>query len=194
MNPGSFLKNLERVTTGLGFKRSIPIPLGSLRLIATGDDIGVSATASGIDMLDTEGLGMVLWSDDDETDICQINFVVPQDYDESVDKLRLRTLCSTDAQGSDSIYMDAKIYRKRAGAALSADLDPTASTVAVPATVATAAWREVDCDGLGMQGGDCLTIILAASAHATTGLLIYGIEAVYAADLVYFDKADRSIT
>jgi len=194
MNPATFLQNCDRIITGYGFKRSVPIPLGSLRLIATGADIGVDAAESGIAMLDTGGLGMVLWADDDTTDIAQINFVVPQDYDETNDKLRLRVLCSADDNATDTFYIDAKVYRKRAAAALSADLDPTISPTAVPATIATAAWREVNIDDEGMQGGDCLTIILAASAHTTSGLLIYGIEMVYSATLVYFDEDDRPIS
>lgn len=194
MNPATFLQNCDRIITGYGFRRSVPIPLGTLRLIATGADIGVSVAASGIDMLDTSDKGMILWSDDDETDICQINFVVPQDYDETIDKLRLRVLCSTDEEGTDNtFYIDAKVYRKRAGAALSADLDPTISPTAIPLTEALAAWREVNIDGEGMQGGDCLTIILAASTHGETGLQIYGIEMVYAGCLVYFDQDDRPL-
>lgn len=191
MNPATFLQNCERIITGYGFKRSVPIPLGSLRLITTGADIGVTNTESCIDMLDTGDKCMLLWSDDDETDICQFNFVVPQDYDEVVDKLRLRVLCSTDGDATDTFYIDAKVYRKRAGAACSADLDPTISPDAVPTTEATAAWREVNIDGESMQGGDCLTIILAASAHTTSGLQIYGIEMAYAGCLAYFDSSDR---
>lgn len=194
MNPATFLQNCDRIITGYGFRRSVPIPLGTLRFIATGDDIGVGTGASGIDMLDTGEKGMLLWSDNGETDICQINFVIPQDYDETIDKLRLRVLCSTDEEATDdTFYIDAKVYRKRAGAALSADLDPTISPDAVPLTEALTAWREVNIDSEGMQGGDCLTIILAASGHTSTGLQIYGIEMVYAGCLVYFDENDRPL-
>lgn len=194
MNPATFLQNCDRIITGYGFKRSVPINLGQCRKYDDGVILNATITETGIDMLDTGPKGFVIFSDVDETSLFEFNFVVPQDYDKTIDKLRIRLLTSTDAVGTDTIYLGAELYRKRAGAILSVDLAPTASTVAVPATVATAAWVEVDCDGKGLQGGDCLTIVITATAtHTTDGILIYGIETVYAADLVYFDEGDRPL-
>lgn len=193
MNPATFLQNCDRIITGYGFKRSIPINFGNCRRHSSGAPLDATVSEAGLDMLDTSSEGLIIFIDEGETDMLIFDFIVPQDYDESSDKLRIRALMSTDAVGTDEVYLDARIYRKRAGAALSADLDPTAETTVVPATVATAAWSEVNADDLDMQGGDCLTIELLTGAHAADGLLIYGIEVVYSACLVYFDEADRPI-
>lgn len=192
LNPATFLKRLESIVTGDGFKRSVPISLGAV-LSKTGASLNATVTAAGMDLLDTGSKQLVVFVDDDETTMCQFNFVVPQDYDTTLDKLRIRALVSMDDGTTDTVYLDAEIYQKRAGAVASADLNPTADTTAIPATIALAAWSEVNADGNSLEGGDCLTVLLKTGAHTTDGILIYGIEAVYAADLVYYDDDDRSI-
>ena len=192
MNQANFLKKLEGLVTGDGFKRSVPIPLGSI-LDHTGASLTATLTEIGMDLLDTGSKQMVIFVDDDQNTMGVFNFVVPQDYDESVDKLRIRALLSMDGGTTDTVYLDAEVYQKRAGAAASADLDPTAETTAISATVAGAAWSEVNCDGESLAGGDCLTILLKVGDHTTDGIMIYGVEVVYAGDIVYFDVDDRSI-
>lgn len=194
MNPGKFLKNCERITTGLGFKKSVPVDLNSCFVYNTGAPLNATVTEVGFDLLDTDSKQRVIFIDDDETYGPAFNFSVPQDYDESVDKLRIRALCSMDGGETDTVYLDAEIYKKRAGAAASSDLDPTAETTAVPSAVASAAWSEINADGNSLQGGDQLTVNLKTGAHTTDGIIIYGIEVVYAADLVYYDEADRSLS
>ena len=193
MNPATILKNLERIVTGHGYKKSVPIPLATCHKYDDGALMTTTVTETGVDMLDTSDKQFVIFVDDDETYGPAFNFSVPQDYDESADKLRIRALCSMDGGTTDTVYLDAEIYRKRAGAAASADLDPTAETTAIPSAVASAAWSEVNADGNSLQGGDQLTINLKTGAHTTDGIIIYGIEVVYAADIVYFDEDDRSI-
>ena len=193
MNPATHLKNLNRVITGQGFKKSIPVALGSCHKYDDGAPLSTTITAVGYGMLDTGSKARVIFIDDDETYGPAFNFPVPQDYDETLDKLRIRALVSMDGGTTDTVYLDAEVYSKRAAAVLSADKDPTVSAVAIPATVTGAAWSEVDCDGKSLQGGDQLTINLKTGAHTTDGIIVYGIEVVYAADIVYYDVDDRSI-
>jgi len=193
MNPATFLKNTERIITGFGFKKAVPVNLGNCYKYDDGAPLSTTITAVGYDMLDTSSKARVIFIDDDETYGPAFNFSVPEDYDESVDKLRIRVLCSMDGGETDTVYMDAEVYKKRAGAALSADLDPTAETTAVPSAIASAAWSEISLDGESLQGGDQLTINLKTGAHTTDGIIIYGIEVVYAADLVHFDLDNRAI-
>lgn len=193
MNPGQFLANLDRIVTGKGFKKSISIPLLQCHKYDDGAPMTTTITATGVDMLDTGSKQLVIFVDDDETYGPAFQFAIPQDYDESIDKLRIRALCSMDGGTTDTVYLDAEVYRKRAGAAATADLDPTAETTAIPATVAGAAWSEVNADGNDLQGGDQITVNLKTGAHTTDGIIIYGIEVVYAADIVYYDESDRSI-
>ncbi len=193
MSQANFLSELNGIVTGDGYKKSIPINLGQCRKYDDGVILNATVTETGIDMLDTGSKAFVIFVDDDQTDMFLFNFVIPQDYDESLDKLRIRALCSMNGGTTDIVYLDAEVYRKRAGAVLSADLDPTIDATRIPAAIADASWREVNSDGENMQGGDALTVVLKTAAHTTDAIHVYGLEVVYAADIVYFDEADRSI-
>jgi len=193
LNPATFLSRLNAVITGNGIRKSVPIPLGTL-LDHTGASLTATLTEIGNDLLDTDSKQLVTFVDDDQNTLCMFNFLVPQDYDEGLDKLRIRALMSMDGGATDTVYLDAEIYQKRAGAAASADLDPTACATAIASAVASAAWYEVNADGNSLQGGDALTILLKTGDHTTDAIHIYGIEVVYAGDIVYFDPDDRDWT
>jgi hypothetical protein len=189
MNPGTFLKNCERITTGLGFKRVIQgLNINSLR-----DADGIIPTAStepSREALETNFDGIVV--SNGQTDLGSLTFQIPRDYDESVDKLDIRFLANS-AGDTDTPTIDCAMYRKRAEAALSADIDPTISG-AVNNNTNKADWVQVRSHGDSWQAGDAVTCIFTTSAHATDALHIYGLEVVYASDLAYFDDADRSIS
>ena len=190
LNPATFLKRLEAVITGEGFKKVIPgLDINSLRL-TTG---AILAADSGNPMrasLETSFEGVQLASS--QTSLGTLTSVVPEDYDESRDKLRIRFLANS-AGDTNTPTIDAAIYRKRAATALSADLNPTISG-AVNNNTAKAGWVEINADGLGLQAGDAITVVLTSSAHTTDALNVYGLEVVYAACLVYFDPTDRSFS
>jgi len=187
MGPGNFCRAMEGVVTGTGFKRSIPgISLTSLR-----DADGTILTAStepDVTALETSFIG--LQSNVNQTDLGQLTFMVPRDYDATKDKMRIRFLCNS-AGTTNTPTIDAAIYRKRAGAALSSDLNPTISAAA-PTSTAKAAWREVKVEGLDLEPGDALTCVFTASAHSTDILYIYALEVVYIGDLAYYEEAERN--
>jgi len=178
---------MERVVTGTGFKRSIPgLDINSLR-----DADGIIPTAStepGRNALETSFDGVDVSSS--QTDLGSLTFMVPRDYDATVDKLRIRFLAQS-AGDTNTPTIDAAIYRKRAGAALSSDLDPTISA-AVNNNTTTAGWVEVKAEGLGLQPGDALTCIFTTSAHTTDALNIYALEVVYVGDLAYYEESERN--
>ena len=194
MNPGQFLKNLSRMVTGTGYKKAVPVHLNECHKYDDGALLTTTVTAAGYDMLDTGSKQRVIFVDDDETSMFGFNFSVPQDYDKSVNQLRIRALVSLDDGTTDiALLLDAEIYRKREGSVATANLDPTASTVAIPGLIADAAWREINADGLAIQGADQLTVVLKTGAHTTDGIIVYGIEVVYAGDVVYYEESEREI-
>jgi hypothetical protein len=192
MNPGTFLKNLERVVTGHGFKRSIPgLDINSIRL-ATGAILAADSGDPGRVSLETYFEGVVLPSS--STALGTLTFMVPRDYDKDVDKLRIRFLVNSGGT-TDAPTLDAAIYVKKPGTALSADVDPTASA-AIPKTSATtgAAWREIVVEGQGLAPGNAVTCILATGGTrgTTDTVAIYALEVVYIADLVYYEETERN--
>lgn len=189
MNPAHFLKNLERLIGGHGFKRVIQgINLNTLR-----DDAGIILTAStepSREALETLFDGVVVSAS--QTDLGRLVFQIPRDYDESVDKLDIRFLANS-AGDTNTPTIDCIMYRKRAEAAISADIDPTISA-AVNNNTAKADWVEVRSHGDKWLAGDAVCCEFATSAHTTDALHVYGLEVVYASTLVYEDTDDRSIS
>ena len=194
LNAANYLHRTRFTVTGDGFKKSYPLPLsnwhdsGGLLLTTT-------LTAMGHDLLDTGSKQLVIFIDDDETSMGIVPFSIPQSYDSSLDRLRIRLLVSMDGGTTDAeVLITSALYRKRDGAAATADLDPTDDTATyIPSAVADAAWIEINADGNDLQGGDQMTLHLTSSGHATDGIIIYGAEIVINDDLVYYDGDDRSI-
>ena len=190
MNPGQFLLNLDRIITGRGFKCVIQgININTIR---SGDGIiPTASTHPGRVAIETSFDG--LQSANGQTALGQLVFQIPRDYDESIDKLDFRFLAQMSGDTNSAVTIDAALYRKRVGAALSSDLDPTISA-AVNTATELADWVEVRSHGDGHKAGDAITIDFTTASHSTDSLNVYGIEVVYASDLVYFEDSERSIS
>lgn len=119
-------------------------------------------------------------------------FSIPRDFDATIDKLHIRFLANS-AGDTNTPTIDAAMYRKRAGAALSADIDPTISA-AVNSNTDIADWVEIVSEGDEWQPGDVVTCLFTTSAHTTDALNLYDLEVVYASDLVYYNDDERSIS
>ena len=187
VNPATFLKRIDGIITGSGFKRVIQgVNINTVK--ADGGLILTASTNPNRNAVETSFDALVVTNN--QTDLGRLVFNVPRDYDKSLDYMRLRFLAES-AGDTDEPTIDAAIYLKRAETALSSDLDPTISD-AVNTNTVGAGYVEVNCDGLDLRPGDALNIEMTTSAHTTDSLHVYGLEAVYKSDLVYFDKADRS--
>ena len=191
LNPATFLSRLQYVVTGSGFKRIIQgLNINSLR-----DSDGTpleadSTTDPERGAIETSFLGVIC--DSGTTEVGTLTFMIPRDYDEGIDKLHVRFLVNS-AGDTNTPTIDAAMYRKRAEAALSSDIDPTISA-AVNNNTAKADWVEVVSEDDGWKPGDAITCVFTASAHSTDDLHVYGLEVVYASDLVYYEDAERSIS
>ncbi len=186
LNGATYLKELDTIIPGQGFKRMIPgIGINSWRdaagLILTGSTAPLRAS------LETNFEGVQ--SASGTTDGGSIQFEIPRDYDQAVNKLRVRFLAQS--ANTDVPTIDAALYVKRAGAALSADLDPTISA-AINTAAALADYVEINCDGLDIEPGDAIHMDLTLSAHASHAANIYALEIEYHSTQVYYDKTDRS--
>ena len=189
MNPGNFLAKLESVVTGRGIKRVIGgVDINSIR--DADGTILTAATEPSREALETSFIGLVVSSS--QTDLGTLTFTVPRDYDATVDKMRIRFLVNSGGT-TDAPILDAAIYCKKPGVALSADLNPTASA-AIPKTSATtgAAWREIVVGGEGLEPGDALTCVFSTGAHTSDAVNIYALEVAYIGDIAYFEESERN--
>ena len=186
LNAATFLKRLEGVITGSGFRRVIPgIGIESLRtsagLILTAGTVPTRAS------LETNFEG--IQHANGETDLGSLQFVVPRDYDESCDELKIRFLAQSGGT-TNTPTIDAALYRKRKESAISSDLNPTISG-AINASSSYADWVEIDCSNLSLKAGDAIHVDFTSSAHGTDAIDIYGLEVWYRSDLVFFELSDR---
>lgn len=189
LNPGTFLKRTEDIVTGYGFKKHIAgISVRDLTE-ADGDKLDNGSTPP-MAAFETNSLGIQVASS--ATFIGELDFIVPEDYDETADYLRFRFLAVSGGT-TDTPSIDAAIYRKRPSTALSDDLNPIISAV-IPISTSYADWREINADGLSVQAGDHLHIEFSLGGTRGTNdtVDVSGLEVVYASDLVYYDNSDRS--
>ncbi len=186
-NAGTFLKKMEGMITGFGFKKEIQgVDINSLRL-ATGAILVADSGNPGRVSLETNFEGVQLPSS--QTDLGSLTFKIPRDYDQTQDELAIRFLANS-AGDNDTPTIDGALYRKRAGVALSSDLDPTISA-AVNTNTGIAGWVEINCDSLSLQPGDAVTALFTSSAHTSDALSVYAIEVIYRSDLVFNVQTDR---
>lgn len=191
MNPFQFLDELSVIpnNSGDGIRVSRPLNLpADVRTIA-----GLVLTAATVPaVVAAETNALIVQVIAGQTQGGSFVFEVPKDYDETADELKINVLSNSSAN-TDAPTLDATVYRKRAGVALSADLNPAATAaISKSATPATAASiRTIDVSGKGIKGGDVLTINLVTGAHATDAVNIYAINVQYKSQLVFNPLTDR---
>ena len=120
---------------------------------------------------------------------------IPRDYDEHTDEFRLRVLASQILVSTDAdVKLDVTMFRKRGGAALSADLAPSfTSDTAVPNLLTGEVWVEFDLSSLGLLRDDVVQLQLITNGNNDTAgeeVLIHAIELVYRSTLVSYDDED----
>lgn len=149
---------------------------------------GLTLTAATVPaVLRTETNGLTVAIAASQTAGGSFMFQVPRDYDETTDEFKIRVLAGLDGT-TDVPTLDATIYRKRAGTALSADLNPTAST----AMSDSSAWKTINGTGLGLRRDDVLSINLVSGSHTTNAVSIHAVEVVYRSTLVSYDEFDST--
>ena len=188
MNPAFFLQNLERLIVGKGFKKEVQIPLMVFHAESDGAPLGAATIGSdsvGFDHISNTIL--LVWGETGGSgNVTEVSFpfVVPQDYDETEDYLRVRIKAYMDGT-TDTPGIDANVYKN----GVDTDLDPTISADLSD----TVAWVEIVISDKteSLVAGDVLTISLFPEAHNTEGIGVYGIAMEYKSDLVYYDEDDR---
>lgn len=149
---------------------------------------GLTLTAATVPaVLRTETNGMTVAGAASSTALGSFTYQVPRDYDEATDEFKIRVLAGMDG-ATDTPTLDATVYRKRAGVALSADLNPSASAALAAAT----AWKTIDGSGKALKRDDVLTVNLLSGAHTTNALSVHAIEIVYRSTLVSYESEDSS--
>lgn len=124
-------------------------------------------------------------------DIGHIVWTVPRDYDEATDILTLRILASMiTVSTDDDVVLDAEVYVKRAGVALSSDKGPTVSATILSATEQ---WIEFDLKGYSLLRDDVVIIqIITTGLNDTDGeeIQLHDLELTYRSCLVSYARGN----
>jgi hypothetical protein len=187
MQPGLFLRNTDRIITGYGFKKSIPV--GEWLKASDGTALTSTTTNVGRGAIETNFNGII--GNASGTFAMNLDFRVPWDYDQSIDKMKLRFLAQMSGTTNTAVKLDASVYQKKVNTALGTDLDPTISA-AIPNSTTKADWVEILLDGKGLIAGSGLSwVITSSGTHTTDAIWIYSAEIEYFSDLVYFNRDIR---
>jgi hypothetical protein len=186
MSPTQFLKQLGNIPRfgKDGFRRVKSINIIS-DLRTTAGLVLTAATVPTVAAIETNAVAIVAAAGG--TANGTFTFVVPDDYADQSDELKIRLLVVSG--GTDVPTQTATAYRKRAGAALTAAL-----TVVASAAIPTAPPRRRSGSSTCRQqpaAGDVLTINLVSGAHATDTVIIHGIQVQYKSGLVFADPTTR---
>lgn len=192
----NFLSHIKALVTGGGRDSAGNAKMDSGFLVSKALNLasdlrtaaGLTLTAATVPaVLLTETNGMTVAIAASQTAGGSFTFQVPHDYDEATDELKIRVMAGMDG-ATDVPTLDATIYRKKAGVALSADLNPDASSALAAAT----AWKTIDASGLGLVRDDVLTINLVSGAHTTNAVSIHAVELQYRSTLVSYHEEDTA--
>lgn len=187
VNGALFLKQLDDVRIGDGFKRSIDVTeqlKGSAGVVLDG-----TTTNAGVGAIETNYDGVICNSSG--TAVLSLKMLVPRDYDVDIDNMKVRFLAQMGGNTDSAIAIDAALFQKKVETALSADLDPTISG-SINTLAEVADWVEVEADSLGLVAGSGLYWEFTVSAHTTDAIHIYAVEVEYFSTLVYSDDTDRA--
>ena len=185
MSPYQFLKQLSLTPAPGGDGVRVVRPLNLITDLRTSAGLVLTgATVPAVAALETNALGVQVAAS--QTAAGSFVFQVPADYDRIADELKINILANS-AGATDTPILDATVFRKRAGAALSADLNPTAAS----ALSDTAAIKTIDVSGESLLPGDVLTVNLITGAHTTDAVNIYSVEVQYKSAIVFADPTAR---
>lgn len=195
MNPYQFLKELAGLPTGKsgtpgggdGIRHEIQLNLLTDLRTAAGLVLDGSTTSPQVKALETNALGVQVAAG--STAAGSFVFDIPKDYDPDKDELTIRVIGQTGGS-TDSPTMNATIYRKRAGSALSGALTTVVSG-AVSKAAGNGSEVTISVSGNGLLPDDILTINLTTSAHATDAVNIYSVDLVYRSNIVFSDMGTR---
>lgn len=179
MNQYQFLKQLNQ----------IPGPGGDGVRVQQG--ITPSALAvSGATRQVTGSQDAVVIDANDESVI--VNVVIPADYDNQADELKVAVYAKYVSGTSVTLDVDVVTLNREGAAAddVTADLDEDPSEVVIDAA-ADNGWAEFDLSGLGLQAGDVLSVEIDGQVTGVGIANIVGARVQYKSSIVFADSTAR---
>jgi len=188
LNVGTFLKRLDGVISGNGFKKVMPISLFDFHLDGGFAEVGAPNGAEPGFVVENFHVTLQ-WP---ATKVAEVNvqFIIPDDYDEAQDHLILKLKAVMDGATNTTTALEASAYTMDGTADLTAETEDMAPDNTADLSV-TAAWVDIDLSGNKLLGGDIISVDINPEAHGTDVVEIWGAKLEYKSDLVFYDVSDR---
>ena len=186
MNEQNMVKRISFLTTGDGFRKHKDVKLNDVR-----DADGTTLTTGTVPVLaalETSFIGLSVAAN--QTYLGTLQFVIPEDYDESKNELRLRFLCNS-AGTTNAPTLAATLYVKRAGVALATKTQKTSAAISKTSATTGAAWTEINLDSLSLLPGDSIFAVMVTAAHTTDAVSVYALELYYRSNLAFSTLDNR---
>ena len=163
MDSFNFLRDLSRLTTGDGFRYDRPFSLGDFFVSSTGVVVGAASTVTPGFALAETNAQVIQWPAASASVAGGLNVLIPGDYDESQDELRLFLNISSPGT-TNAPTMTATAYQKRLLTAL-AQLSSAVATLPSGGTTSTTFLPGLYVEATDRNYGlDTLTLPAAANA------------------------------
>lgn len=188
LNVGTFLKRLDGVISGNGFKKVIPISLWDFHLDNSVAALGAPGGNEPGLVKENDHL-TIQWP---ATKVLGINvqFILPDDYDEAQDHLILKLKAMMDGTTNTTTAFEAAAYTMNGTADLTAETEDMAPDNTADLS-ATAAWVDIDLSDNVLLAGDVISVDINPEAHDTDVVEIWAAKIEYKSDLVFYDPDDR---
>jgi len=178
-SPNNFLQNIKNIVPG-GLRQNPTAPLpndGGFNLdYSLGLNGGVFAAGA---TFTTVNNVPIISSAASNTTIATYGFLVPRDYDENSDQIRVRLLARMGGATNTPTLTVAS-----STTILGSTVGIAGTSVTSSAITATEAVYEFDLSGQGLTRDEILSFVITAGAHTTDAVQIFAVEVVYASCIV----------
>lgn len=178
-SPNNFLYLVKQLVTG-GLKPDAtgPLPADGGFYLDYQVALGSGINSTGATIISVNNVP-ILSSAASNTLITDIGFLVPRDYDEASDQIKVRLLARSGGTTNTPTLTVASSTTQ-----LGSTVGVAGTSVVSAAITAVEAAYEFDLSGQGLTRDSILNFTVTASAHTTDTVQIFGIEVVYASCLV----------
>jgi hypothetical protein len=178
-SPNNFLTELKNIVPG-GLRQNPTAPLPGDGGFNQDYNLGLNGGVfSGSAALSTVNNVPIITSAASQTTVATYGFLVPRDYDENSDQIRVRILARMGGATNTPTLTVASSTTLLGG---TVGVAGTSVTSAALSNVEAA--YEFDLSGQGLTRDEILSFVITAGAHTTDALQIFAIEIVYASCIV----------
>lgn len=188
--PANFLTLIRFLVTGGGRNSTNGARDDGGFLVDTDNLIGTSVLATSVTRVTDSSGFPILSAAANITAVANVSILVPRDYDEATDELRVR-LVAVMSSTNDTPTVTVTPKKRVTGSAAAAFTTASQTTAALSPTPQA---FELVWYGEGLKRGNLVELTLTSAAHGNDALQLQALQLSYRSTLVSYHDTDRSVT